>query len=256
MGGQKIIDKAMSPADIVRALQAGSITIAQAQQMFHGVMPIGDYKGIAAILDLDKLVVQPLIWAEKQWTLDKVDTRNGFCTVNVPIGSAVSSVHSAEIPVPEGEVWYLCEHEIEIPVTAAFAAADVLVNFRVSSFPQVAGADKDYYDVNDPQVYLTTPTAGVPGMVASGGLVATAAEIAAADVHDHRLVPIGHTAGVPDLGDLKRDFRDGDELNTELRLVGGDTLTLVVTVLTAITAGAILPVNLRVWGRVGKLLVS
>jgi hypothetical protein len=255
MGKQKIIDKTIGPAEIARALQTGGMTTAQAQAMFSGVLPIGDYKGRAAILDIDKLVIQPLILAEKQWTLDRVDPRNGHCVVNVPIGTSVGGVVTAEIEVPTSEVWYLAEHEIEIPETAAFADANISVNFLVSSFPPLATAPKLYYDATDPQVYLTTPTAGVPGTVIGGSLVATAAEIAAGDIRDHRLFPIGHTASVPDFADIRRNFCDGDELKTELRLVGGDTLTLVVTVLTAPTAGAILPVHLRVWGRVGKRLV-
>jgi hypothetical protein len=58
------------------------------------------------------------------------------------------------------------------------------------------------------------------------------------------------------LEELKRDFRDGDELNTELRLVGGDKLTLVATVATNAIAGAAVDVYLRVWGRRGKRLVA
>ncbi|GAI58785.1 unnamed protein product, partial [marine sediment metagenome] len=63
MGKQKTVDKVLTAEDIVRAMQAGNLTIAQAQQLYNGVMPIGDYKGVAAILDLDLLVKQPLVHA-------------------------------------------------------------------------------------------------------------------------------------------------------------------------------------------------
>ncbi|HCP60319.1 MAG TPA: hypothetical protein DIT43_01915 [Dehalococcoidia bacterium] len=253
MGKQRLVDKSIGPADIVKALQTGNITTAQAQQMFNGIMPIGDYKGIAALYDIDKQVIQPLILAEKQWTLDKVDPRNGGCSLTVPIGTAVDDSVTEEIEVPAGEVWYLCEHEIRVPQVAALTAGDLILNFRVSSFPKENGADKAYYDGNDPQVYLCTGDAAVAG----GGLLATQAEIAAGDITDRRLA----LAGISTLDAVlkyavKRDFRDGDELNTELRLVGGDKLTLVATVQTAAVATAAIEVYLRVWGRVGKLLVS
>ena len=134
-----------------------------------------------------------------------------------------------------------------------------MVNFLVSSFPKTAeGADKPYYDTVDPQVYLVTKGAKVSG----GGLKATQAEIAAGAVYDHKLITTHgwiYTTEVTAkdwIQELKRDFREGDELNTELRLVGGDKLTLVVTVATAAIAGAAVDVYLRVWGRVGKLLVA
>lgn len=263
MGERRIVDKTIGPAEIVRALAAGNITIAQAQQMFNGVMPIGDYKGVAAILDLDKLVIQPLIQAEKQWTEDIVDTRNGYVTITVPIGTKQGSSVSGSIEVPEGEVWYLCEHEIMIHQAAGLIAGDIGVNFLVSSFPKVDVADKPYYDVNNPKAYLTTGGSKVSG----GGLVATQAEIAAGDIYDHKLITTHGwktvttdttvTSEAADwVQEVQRDFREGDELNTELRLVGGDKLTLVATVYTADVAGDAVVVDLRVFGRVGKLLVS
>jgi len=59
MGEKKLIDKTISPAEVLNALMAGSITVAQAQAMYEGVMVIGGYKGIAAILDLNLLVNEP-----------------------------------------------------------------------------------------------------------------------------------------------------------------------------------------------------
>ena len=211
-------------------------------------------------------LVEALIWAEKQYTLDKIDTRNGQVKVTVPIGTTTDASKTGEIEVPTDELWYLCAHEITIPQVAGLTAGDIQVNFRVSSFPKVDDVDKAYYASDDPEVYLTTLGAKVAG----GGLTATQAEIAAGDILDHKLVVAGQlwkmtnvdqTTGVvtatleQQLEELKRDFREWDELNTELRLVAGDKLTLVVTVKTAAIAGAAVDVYLRVWGRRGKILV-
>ena len=218
------------------------------------LLPIGVYdtaSGYWVGLPIEALV-DALVWAEKQHTLDKVDTRNGEVKVTVPIGTAIGATKTGEIEVPDGEVWYLCEHEICIEQAAGLTAGDLGANFAVSSFPKVDTADKLYYDTADPQVYLTT----LGAIVAGGGLAATQAEIVAGNVYDHRLVIAGAIAGPTVVkSDVKRDFRDGDELNTELRLVAGDKLTLQVTVYTAITAGAAVDVYLRIWGRVGKVLV-
>jgi len=231
-----------------------------------GILPIGYYKGEARFWNLDLAVVQPLIWAEKQWTNDIVDTRNGEVKVTVPVGTAVGQSKSGEIEVPAGEVWYLCGHEIEIPQAGGLTAGDISVNFRVSSFPKVDDADKLYYDGSAKQ-YLTTGGAKVSG----GGLTATQAEIAAGAIYDHKLLVAGlyqkitkvdQTSGdvtstvEQQLQEVMRDFREADELNNELRLVGGDKLTLVVTVATAAIAGAAVDAYLRVWGRAGKLLVT
>jgi len=208
-------------------------------------------------------LTEALIWAEKQWTLDRVDTRNGYVKVTVPVGTAKGAKKSGSIEVPSDELWYLCCHEIAIPQVAGLTAGDICVNFRVSSFPKSDDVEKLYYDENDPKVYLTTGGAKVSG----GGLCATQAEIAAGDIYDHKLeVTHGWKTDTVDatvtsvaadwVKELMRDFRECDELNTELRLAGGAKLTLEVTVATADTAGADVDVYLRVWGRVAKRLVE
>jgi len=202
-------------------------------------------------------LTEQLVLAEKQHTLDRIDPRNGLVKVTVPIGTAVGTAKTGEIEVAEGEVWYLCEHEIFIPQAAGLTAGDISVNFRVSSFPKVNGADKLYYSTDDPQVYLTSLGAKI------AGLTAAQAQVAAGDIADHKLITShgwvfnGAAVEARDwLEELKRDFRQGDELNTELRLVGGDKLTLVATVATNAIAGAAVDVYLRVWGRRGKRLVA
>ena len=122
MGGQKVADKTMSPEDIVRALQAGSITIAQAQQMFNGVMPIGDYKGIAAILDLDLMVKQPLVLAEQKHILGILDGREedyDLQTLTPTAGEAIGTNHDASLVVPSDEVWFLNFVRMYVPASVA-----------------------------------------------------------------------------------------------------------------------------------------
>jgi len=234
------------------------------------VPPLGGVLNLMGAFDLDsgfwvglpiQALTEQLVVAEKQHTLDKIDPRNGLVKVTVPIGAAVGTAKTGEIEVDEGEVWYLCEHEIFIPQAAGLTAGDISVNFRVSSFPKVNGAEKLYYSTDDPQVYLTSLGAKI------AGLTATQAQIAAGDIADHKLivthgwrtVTVGATVTSEPadwLEELKRDFRQGDELNTDLRLVGGDKLTLVATVATNAIAGAAVDVYLRVWGRRGKRLVA
>jgi hypothetical protein len=203
-------------------------------------------------------LTEALIWAEKQWTLDRVDTRNGYVKVTVPAGTTKGAKKSGSIEVPSDDLWYLCCHEIAIPKVAGLTAGDICVNFRVSSFPKSDDVEKLYYDENDPKVYLTTGGAKVSG----GGLCATQAEIAAGDIYDHKLIVTHgwiYTTEVTAKDwaqELMRDFRECDELNTELRLAGGAKLTLEATVATADTAGADVDVYLRVWGRVAKRLVE
>ena len=257
MGKQRLQDKGvgLSALQTIASITPGIVTGGTSINQL-GFLPLGEYKGEVRFFDLDNLANQPLIWAEKQWTRDKVDTRNGLAQLSVPIGAAVGSQHTAEIEVPTGEVWYLGEHEMRIPQVAGLTAGDITLNFRVSSFPKPNEHDKAYYDPDDPQVYLCTGDAAVAG----GSLTATQAEIAAGDTTDRRLIVAGvtyhDTANDIVKAAVKRNFRDGDELNTELRLLGGDKLTLVATVATAAVAGAAVAIYLRVWGRVGKALVQ
>jgi hypothetical protein len=135
MGKQRPVDKVISPAEIIRALQAGSITTAQAQAMFNGVIPIGDYKGIAAILDLDKLVVQPLVWAEQQHilgNLDGVTAGVDLLTLTVPAATAAGVVITGSILVPAGEVWFI---NGVVGTCLADATGTIVYNWRCSLFP-------------------------------------------------------------------------------------------------------------------------
>jgi hypothetical protein len=206
MGKQRPVDKVISPAEIIRALQAGSITTAQAQAIFNGVIPIGDYKGIASILDLDKLVVQPLVVAERLYALDRVDSRDGV-NVTVLNLAALATVATGEIVVPAGEIWYL--NRLSVVCPAADATGTCSFNILVSSFPKTAvGGDKPYLPAN--------------------------------------VTAMGATTDI--------DLPAQGQLGEELRLVGGEKLTLQLVVTVAFTADKVFRLN--PWGRQGKLLVA
>ena len=117
MGKQRVVDKTISPLKVLKALQAGSITIAQAQQMFNGVMPIGDYKGIAAILDLDLLVKQPLIDAERKHILGLLDGREaGYDSVSLTtVAGEAATAHPGVLTVPDGELWFVKDVVMTVP---------------------------------------------------------------------------------------------------------------------------------------------
>lgn len=139
MGKQKVVDKTITPQQILRALQAGSITITQAMQMYSGVMPIGDYKGIAAIFDLDKLVVQPLVLAEQLHILGNLDGATedtDLQTITVPVGALATAVVSETLTVPDDEVWFI---NGVVGTCAADATGTILWNWRCSLFPDVGG---------------------------------------------------------------------------------------------------------------------
>ena len=216
MGKQRVVDKAMSPVEIVRALQAGSITIAQAQGMFNGVMPIGDYKGIAAIFDLDKLVVQPLVAAERLYALDRIDARD-IVTATFPAASALGTVIRARLgPVPADEVWFLNRLTLLSPAQIG-AEAIIQVNFRVS-----------IWAVPDVRTGTTVDADGRAYWPADQGT----------------LILDTYTVDLPAQG----------ELGEELRLPPEATITLVA-IATGAAATTTTAATLTPFGRKGKLLV-
>ena len=218
MGKQRVVNKAISPLQVLQALQSGSITIAQAQQMFNGVMPIGDYKGVAAILDLDLLVNQPLVQAERLYALDKLDARD-IVTVTLPAAALVAATVRGQLgPVPVGEVWFLNRVTLVSPIRVA-AEAIAQLNFRISSWaiPDIRTG--------------TTP-----------------------DVDGRSYWPVDLGTAAADA--FVVDFPAQGELGEELRLVAGDIITLVATVTAAAVGVAAINTTLTPFGRKGKLLVA
>jgi hypothetical protein len=185
--------------------------------------------------------LEQLVLAEKQHALDRIDLRNGFVSITVPIGTAVGAQVTGEIEVPSDEIWYLRAHEIRVHQQAALSAGDLFCNFRVSRFPTSDDVSKLFNNTGD-------------------RLTATQALIAAGEVYDHDQKLVGAywdgSDEVKVYRDVIRDFGDPDELGNALRLVGGDKLTLVATGETAAIAGGAVTVDLTVWGLRGKRLVE
>jgi len=216
MGRERLIDKSISQADLIRALQAGTITFAQAQQMFSGVIPIGDYKGVAAALDIDKLVNQPLVQAEGLYALDKIDARD-ILTINFNVPDLIGVTRRARLgPVPAGEVWFI--NRLVLISPAALTAEAIQVNFRVSPWA-----------IPDLRVGLTADADGRSYWPADQGTVALNT----------------YTVDLPAQG----------ELGAELRLEAGAVITLVAT-LTGGNATGLLAATLTPFGRKGKVLVA
>lgn len=132
MGRESLVNKAIDP---IKALQSGGLTTVQAQQMYNGVMPIGTYKGVASILDLDLLVKQPLVSAEQQHILGILDGReedHDLKTLTTVVGatSPIGTVLTGDLTVPAGEVWLI--NAIETYINCTGAANGLVGNWRCS----------------------------------------------------------------------------------------------------------------------------
>lgn len=133
MGKQRVKDMTISPLEVLRAMQTGSITIAQAQQMFNGVIPIGDYKGVAALLNLDLLVKQPLVDAELKHILGIIDGREedyDLQTLAVTAAEAIGTIHTGALTVPTGEVWFI--NNVQTTIPASGGANIITANWHCS----------------------------------------------------------------------------------------------------------------------------
>ncbi len=216
---QKLVNKAISPAEIVKALQAGSITIAQAQQLYNGTIVIGDFKGIAALLDLDAMVNQPLALVEELYALDKIDARD-FVTITLPIGAIpASGILTAAFVVPSTGPWFLEQMAVACPVTAV-AGETINVNVRLSTW-------------QFPDTRLGTVINLLGRSYYAADLVATSAAAIA-------------TTTVLGLA---------TELGRVLKLSGGDIITITAASSgAALTAAKI--ITLSVFGRKGLKLVD
>ena len=216
MGEKRIVDKTITQQDIIKALQAGNITFAQAQQMFTGVIPIGDYNGIAAALDVNKMVNEPLVQAEGLYALDKIDARD-ILTINFNVPDLIGVTRRARLgPVPAGEVWLI--NRLVLVSPAALVAEAIQVNFRVGTWA-----------IPDLRVGVAIDADGRSYWPADQGTVALNT----------------YTVDLPAQG----------ELGAELRMGAGAVITLVAT-LTGGNATGLLAATLTPFGRKGKLLVA
>jgi len=131
MGRDKIINKSVTPQQAVTSMTPDQVTRAGL-----GSVAIGVYKGQAVFFDLDKLVNQPLVSAEKAYALDRIDERDKV-EVTLGAGATVDSSGREAITVQPGEVWYLNRIVASAP-DADGGGAFLAVNFRVSTWPDLA----------------------------------------------------------------------------------------------------------------------
>ena len=226
MGKDRIADKAISPQEVVKALMAGSITIAQAQAMYNGVLPIGDYKGAAAILDLDALVKQPLVLAEQQHILGILDGREedyDLKTLTTIVGatSPIGTLLTGSLTVPAGEVWFI--NAVQTYVNCTGAANGLVGNWRCSLWPDRA---------------ITPSEAGQSFHPAAGLVAAAGATLTTLD----EFGPIATAWVITNKVPL-------------LRLPSGATITFTLVTTTAQVDVAAAS-TLQLYGSVGKQLVA
>ncbi len=130
MGRDKIVDKSIYPLTLGSITPAGVIPNAATS----GVIPVGNYKGVAAFWDLDKAVNQPLVNAEKSHIIGNIDGATegtGLATITVPAGTLAGGVITTTITVPAGEVWYL---NAVVGTCLADATGTLTYNWRCSLF--------------------------------------------------------------------------------------------------------------------------
>jgi len=215
MGRRTMVEKIVEPLE-VEAQQAG-YTPLHALYRREGFIVLGYYKDALAFLDLDKAVIQPLVAAEKLHATDRIDDRDQI-SATVKSGAAVGSKASAKLEVPSGEVWFLNRLVLVSPAESGAGVGDIVqVNFCVSAWKLRADETE------------LVEKAGRKYWKDNKGTAATNT----------------YTVDLPAQG----------ELGEELRLVGGDFITLYAE-LTGATAGADLTATLTPYGRKGKLLVT
>jgi len=109
MGKQKLIDKTLRPQSTISTISPANFSIG-ASIPAYGAIILGDYKGAARFIDLDKLVNKPLVWTEQQHILGMLDGREegyDLRTLTVANLAVVGTSYSGTLTVPAGQVWYL-----------------------------------------------------------------------------------------------------------------------------------------------------
>lgn len=195
----------------------------EAQQVAVAIPPItatvlmaGWEKGELRLANLGTLD-EAQVLAEKAHALDRIDDRDEV-EGTIAAGAAVGATATKSIEVPTGEVWFLNRLVLVSPAESGVGVGDIVqVNVRVSKWtvPDVRGG--------------TT-------VDANGRAYWPAAQ------------------GTAALNTYTIDLPAQGELGEELRLEGGDKLTLTA-VLTGVAAGADLTASLTPYGRKGKKLV-
>lgn len=233
MGKQKVEDKTISPAEFIKALQSGSITIAQAQQMFNGTMPVGDYKGIAAIFDLDKLVNQPLVDIEQKYMLGILSGRQAgydLVTVTTPITATAPSVLSGALTVPDDDLWYV--NAVRMTGPGGIGGGGVTLNWHCSLWTDLVAASPLGQPFHDPTAALAN----------AAGLTTHTPPLGGPNV---QLDEFGATANI---------WLPSNKVPL-LRLPAGTVITFTVSLDTGSPLAPMVS-TLQLYGSLGKILVS
>jgi len=217
---QKLVDKTISPLQLT-TLTPASVTQGRATNTW-GVIPIGNYKGAAAFLDLDKLANQPLVLAEQLHILGILDGREedyDLQTITTVLAEAIGTIHTAQLTVPAGVVWFLNAVEMVVPVSGGANA--YTANWRCSLWP-----DRALVPSPNGQAFLAADFN--PGV--GGGT----------QWDEFGVVPLLWAA---------------TNKPQTLRLPGGTVLTVSFTNTLAVAAAAV-NCLFRVYGYIGKALVA
>jgi len=91
--------------------------------------------------------------AEKAYTVDRLDDRNGVKTT-IENGATANDVVKGTIEVPAGEIWYINRLAVICPTADGNGSAKF--NIEVSSFPKVDSANKDYFPADVTAMGATT----------------------------------------------------------------------------------------------------
>jgi hypothetical protein len=217
---QKLVDKTISPLQLT-TLTPASVTQGRATNTW-GVIPIGNYKGAAAFFDLDKMVNQPLVWAEQQHILGILDGREedyDLQTLATIAAEAIGTIHTAQLTVPAGVVWFL--NAVEMVVPASGGANAITANWRCSLW-----TDRALVPSPNGQAFLATDFN--PG--------------------------VGGGTQWDEFGAIPLLWAATNKPQT-LRLPAGTVLTVSFTNTLAVAAAAV-NCLFRVYGYIGKLLVA
>jgi len=236
MGKQRVTDKVIKPEDLVRAMQTGSLTTAQAQQLYNGFMPVGDYKGVAAIFDLDKMVNQPLVLAEQPHILGILSGREAaydLVTVTHAVAIAAGTLGVGTLTVPTGELWLVNAISMNCP---GDAVAGFTMNWYCSLWTDRVGA----LGYGQP---FHNPAHALANLVDAGNALAT------------HVAPAGGAINqLDEFGEVATAWLISNKVPL-LRLPAGTVITF--TVLTDTGAVAVATAStLGVFGTIAKVLVA
>jgi len=132
-GRTRLVNKSVNPQEITP--QQAQYTPMYALSRREGFFLLGYTKagGVPAFLDLDRLVIQPLVWAEQQHILGILDGREedyDLQTLTTVLGEAPLTPHTAQLTVPAGQVWFI--NAVETVIPASGGANVITANWRCS----------------------------------------------------------------------------------------------------------------------------